>query len=599
MKLQRTHTCGQLQHQDVGKSVILNGWVCHCRDHGDLLFIDLRDRYGVTQVVFHRAQDAGLHTAAKTLRPEFVVAVQGQVNLRPEGTANPALPTGEIEVLAQTLEILNPAAPLPMEVDEHAEVSGETRLRYRHLDLRRPGMQQNLLFRHRVIQTIRRYFDQLQFVDVETPFLTKSTPEGARDFLVPSRLSPGEFFALPQSPQLFKQVLMCAGLDRYYQIVRCFRDEDLRADRQPEFTQLDVEMSFIGEEDIIRIIEGLMVTVMREAAGISIHAPFPRIAYREAVDRYGHDAPDLRFGLELVDVTDLARQSEFKVFQAASASGGVVRGLNARAASEQIPRRQIDALVQFAQEIGAKGLAWMRIEGQTVHSPIAKFFSPDLLVQFQKRMEAGPGDVLFFVAGDLKTASLALRHLRLRLGNDLGLIPKNTYHFSWVVDFPLLEWDDEEKRYAALHHPFTSPKPEHLAILEEKPLQVLARAYDLVLNGVEIGGGSIRIHDQEVQKRLFRLLGITDEDAEIKFGFLLECFRHGAPPHGGIALGLDRILMLLRGLDSIRDVIAFPKTQKGTCLFTRAPSPVAPRQLKELGIQPARAEKPGSISHEK
>jgi len=585
MRLKRTVTCGELRSSDIGSTVQLNGWVCHNRDHGELVFVDLRDRYGLTQVVFDPERNRDVHAEAKALRSEFVIAIRGAVRERPEGTVNPNLATGEVEVVVDELEILGPAEPLPMEVDEHAEVTGEVRLKNRHLDLRRPDMQQNLRCRHQVAQIIRNYFSDLDFIEVETPFLTKSTPEGARDFLVPSRLSPGEFFALPQSPQLFKQVLMCAGFDRYFQIVKCFRDEDLRADRQPEFTQLDLEMAFVDEEDVMRVIEGLMVKVMKEVLEVAVEAPFPRLTYQDAIDKYGTDAPDLRFGLEIQDVSDLAKETEFKVFLGVLEAGGQVKGLNAKGGGAALPRRYLDRSPEIVKEFGAKGLAWIRLDQEGPNSPIVKFFPEHVLAGLFERMNAETGDVLFFVADQPKVVSVSLNGLRVRLAKDLDLIPEGVFNFSWVVDFPALEWDDEEGRWVALHHPFTSPKPEYLDSLEDDPGKALARAYDLVLNGNEIGGGSIRIHSQEVQKRMFRLLGIEEEEAEQKFGFLLRALRHGAPPHGGIALGLDRVIMLLRGLDSIRDVIAFPKTQKGTCLFTRAPSEVSERQLREVGIR--------------
>ena len=585
MKLKRTHNCGQLRASDIGSEIQLNGWVCHYRDHGELLFVDLRDRYGLTQVVFNPERSSESHSLAKELRSEFVIAIRGEVAPRPEGTVNPSLATGEVEVMVDEIEILSRAEPLPMEVEDFVDVSTEVRLKNRHLDLRRPSVQKNLLFRHQITQSIRSYFNGLDFADVETPFLTKSTPEGARDFLVPSRMQPEQFFALPQSPQLFKQVLMCAGYDRYYQIVKCFRDEDLRADRQPEFTQLDLEMSFVDEDDVMATVEGLMVKVMKDVMGIEVSTPFPRQSYQKAVDKYGNDAPDLRFDLAIEDVSDIAGESEFKVFRGAVESGGQVKGLNAKGASEKLPRRQLDRLTDFVKESGAKGLVWMRVEDGEVNSPVTKFLSPEILSNLQERMGAEPGDVLFFVADQPKVTAVALSSLRMKLAKDLDLIPDDVYHLSWVVDFPLLEWDDEEARWNAMHHPFTSPNLDQLDTFEEDPGKVTARAYDLVLNGSEIGGGSIRIHDQEVQKRVFGLLGIGDEEAESKFGFLLQALRHGAPPHGGIALGLDRVVMLLRGLDSIRDAIAFPKTQRGTCLFTNAPSPVSKRQLREIYIK--------------
>ncbi len=586
MKLKRTHTCGQLRKEDIGSAIQLNGWVNTSRDHGDLTFVDIRDRYGVTQIVFNPNHNQEVHTGAKELRSEFVIAIRGTVGPRLEGKENPDLATGQIEVLVDELEILSKADVLPMEVDDFAEISTEVRLKNRHLDLRRPGMQQNLMFRHKVVQATREYFNRHEFLDIETPMLTKSTPEGARDFLVPSRLSPGEFFALPQSPQLFKQVLMCSGYDRYYQIVKCFRDEDLRADRQPEFTQIDVEMAFVDQDDIIECIEGLITEIMA-LAGIEVKPPFPRLSFQECMDKYGNDAPDLRFGLEIQDVSDLAAKAEFKVFSGTIETGGQVRAINAKGASENIARRQLDRYTEYVKEFGAKGLAWMRVEEDKVNSPIAKFFEEDLLNQFLERVNGEAGDVLFFVADQRKVVDQSLSNLRMALAKDLDLIPDNEWNLSWVVDFPLVEWDEDEQRYVALHHPFTAPKPEYVESLGENPGDAIAIAHDLNLNGNEIAGGSIRIHDQDIQKKIFELLGIGEEEAELKFGFLLSALRHGAPPHGGIALGLDRIIMLLQGLESIRDSIAFPKTQKATCLFTLAPSAVSDRQLREVSIQVA------------
>lgn len=586
MKLKRTHTCGQLRKEDIGSTIQLNGWVNTSRDHGDLTFVDIRDRYGVTQIVFNPNHNQEVHTGAKELRSEFVIAIRGTVGPRLEGKENPDLATGQIEVLVDELEILSKADVLPMEVDDFAEISTEVRLKNRHLDLRRPGMQQNLMFRHKVVQATREYFNRHEFLDIETPMLTKSTPEGARDFLVPSRLSPGEFFALPQSPQLFKQVLMCSGYDRYYQIVKCFRDEDLRADRQPEFTQIDVEMAFVDQDDIIECIEGLITEIMA-LAGIEVKPPFPRLSFQECMDKYGNDAPDLRFGLEIQDVSDLAAKAEFKVFSGTIETGGQVRAINAKGASENIARRQLDRYTEYVKEFGAKGLAWMRVEEDKVNSPIAKFFEEDLLNQFLERVNGEAGDVLFFVADQRKVVDQSLSNLRMTLAKDLDLIPENEWNLSWVVDFPLVEWDEDEQRYVALHHPFTAPKPEYVESLGENPGDAIAIAHDLNLNGNEIAGGSIRIHDQDIQKKIFELLGIGEEEAELKFGFLLSALRHGAPPHGGIALGLDRIIMLLQGLESIRDSIAFPKTQKATCLFTLAPSAVSDRQLREVSIQAA------------
>jgi len=580
----RTHTCGALSSTDAGKEATLFGWAATIRDHGGLLFVDLRDRYGVTQVVFNPETDPALHEKAQRLRPEYVIAVEGRIAPRPAGMRNEKLATGEIELRATSLHVLNTSETPPFEMDTRDGISEELRLKYRYLDLRRAEMQRNMIFRHRVVQLIRRYFDERGFLDIETPMLTKSTPEGARDYLVPSRVNPGQFYALPQSPQLFKQILMVSGFDKYYQIVRCFRDEDLRADRQPEFTQLDVEMAFADQDEIIALVEGMMARLFGELLGTDLELPFRRFTYAEAMAKYGTDRPDLRYGLEIAEITDLVAESEFKVFSGVAASGGQVRGIRVPDGAG-FPRRGLDDLTEFVRQFGAKGMAWFRVKDEGFDSPIAKFFPAETQAAIRERLGAKSGDLLLFVADLPRVASAALGELRQEIARRLDLIPRDIFRLCWVMDFPLLEWNAEEKRYEPLHHPFTSPRDEDVARLETEPTAVLARAHDIVVNGVELGGGSIRIHDPRIQRRVFKLLNIGEEEAQLKFGFLLDALKFGAPPHGGIALGLDRLVMLLRGLDSIRDVIAFPKTQRATCLMTHAPSEVDSKQLRELGIR--------------
>ena len=582
----RSHSCGALKKQDVGQEVILMGWVLRRRDHGGVIFIDLRDRWGLTQVVFNPEFEAQTHAKAHQLRSEWVLAVRGTVAARPESMANPKLATGEIEVMVTELRILNSSETPPFPLDEDSEVSDVLRLQYRYLDLRRPEMAANLVMRHQAVQSIRAYLNDHGFLDIETPMLTRSTPEGARDYLVPSRVNAGKFYALPQSPQLFKQLLMVAGMDRYYQIVKCFRDEDLRADRQPEFTQIDMELSFADEEQIISITEGMIAKLFQETRGIAVKPPFSRITYAEAMSRFGTDRPDTRFGFELVDLTTIASGCGFQVFRAVADNGGTVRAINAKGCAS-FTRKELDDLTEFAAQLGAKGLAWVKMkENGEWQSPIAKFFSDAERAQINEAMAAATGDLLFFGADQPKVVFQVLSELRIELARRLNLLAKDQFNFLWVTDFPLVEYDDKEKRFQALHHPFTSPREADLDKLESDPSSVLSRAYDLVLNGTEIGGGSIRIHRRDIQTRVLNMLSIDEAEAGDKFGFLLRALELGAPPHGGLAFGLDRLMMLITGSDSIRSVIAFPKTQKATCPLTDAPATVARRQLTELHLRP-------------
>jgi aspartyl-tRNA synthetase len=582
--MRRTHHCWELGIDDVEKEVVLMGWVHRRRDHGGVIFVDLRDREGITQVVFNPLVDKKIHAKAHAIRNEYVLAVRGKVEPRPADMVNPKLKTGEIEVSVTELKILNKAKAPPFLIEDEIDASETVRLRYRHLDLRRSKMQKNLILRHQVTSAVREYLNENGFFDLETPFLTRSTPEGARDYLVPSRVNPGQFYALPQSPQIFKQLFMIAGFDRYYQIVRCFRDEDLRADRQPEFTQIDIEMSFVGETDVMQLTEGLMTEVFKRVLGIKLKRPFYQLTYEEAVGRYGLDKPDTRFGLELKDISDIVAGSNFKVFAGAVKKGGIVKALNAKGCTG-FSRKEIDDLTDFVAVYRAKGMAWIKVKENEWQSPITKFFSDEEKQALAERIEMEPGDLIFFVADQPKVVNEALGHLRNHLGRTLGLIEEKEYHFLWVTRFPMFEYDETEKRLQALHHPFTSPLEEDYARLKDEPLSVKSRAYDLVLNGFEIGGGSIRIHQRSIQEKVFEALNMDRKTYQGKFGFLLEALGSGAPPHGGIAIGYDRLVMLMCGETSIRDVIAFPKTQKAACLLTQAPSDTSKAQLDELYLK--------------
>jgi len=580
----RTQRCGELSAAQIGEEVCLMGWVQRRRDHGGLIFIDLRDREGIIQLALDPDRDPEAHAKAEQVRNEYVLAVRGKVSPRPAGTVNPKMKTGEVEVEVSELLILNRSETPPFMLDEYSEVAENIRLKYRYLDLRRPALQSNLLMRHLVARTVRNYLDGQGFIEIETPVLTKSTPEGARDYLVPSRVNPGNFYALPQSPQLFKQLLMVSGFDRYFQIVKCFRDEDLRADRQPEFTQIDCEMSFVNRDDVMSVMEGMIAAIFKAAIGVEVSLPMSRITYAEAMDRFGVDNPDLRFGLELVNITELVADSQFKVFADVAASGGLVKALNVKGGAG-MSRKELDDLTDFVKIYGAKGLAWVKVTEEGWQSPIAKFFNAAELTALNDKLQTETGDLLLFVADQARIANEAIGRLRGHLGQKLGLAKKDDFKFVWVTDFPLLEWDGEEKRHVAVHHPFTSPLEEDIPLLDTNPGQARAQAYDLVLNGSEVGGGSVRIHDPAVQSRMFDLLGIGEEEAREKFGFLLDALSFGAPPHGGIAFGLDRLMMILTAAESIRDVIAFPKTQKATCLLSEAPNEVGEKQLQELAIR--------------
>ncbi|OQY10782.1 MAG: aspartate--tRNA ligase [Fusobacteriia bacterium 4572_132] len=581
----KTHNLCELSKKNIGERVTLTGWVDTRRDHGGVIFIDLRDRKGITQVVFNPENNEEVHQRAHKLRSEYVIKIKGIVSERDKMNINSKMKTGEIEIFVDDLEVLNESQTLPFEISDEISVNENLRLKYRYLDIRRKKMYNNLLKRSKMLKEIRDYLDINEFLDIDTPILTKSTPEGARDFLTPSRLNKGEFYALPQSPQLFKQIMMISGIERYYQIAKCFRDEDLRADRQPEFTQVDIEMSFVTDEEIMDMMEELAKKVTEKVIGKKIDYKFEKITYEEAMNKYGSDKPDLRFDLELSELTDIAKECGFKVFRTVAEKGGLVRGINGKGAAK-FSRKYLDDLTKYVGVYGAKGLAWIRInEDGTYTSPITKFFSEDEIESIVKRMNGESGDILFFVADRAKVVYDSLGALRLKLGKDLGLIDEEEYKFGWVVDFPLLEYSEEEKRYKAQHHPFTAIKEEDIDLLEKSPEKVRTVSYDMVLNGHEIGGGSLRIHQGEIQNKIFNLLGLTQEEADEKFGFFLEAFKYGAPPHGGLAFGLDRFLMVLLNEKSIREVIPFPKTQKGQCLMTEAPSRIELTQLRELNLK--------------
>lgn len=580
----RTSYCGQVSKALLGQEVVLKGWVQKRRDLGDLIFIDLRDREGIVQVVFNPVFSKEALETAENIRNEYVIEVRGKVVERSEGMANKKIATGELEIEVSEVTVLNKAKTPPFYIEDDLNVADDLRLKYRYLDLRRPEMTKNILLRHQITKSVRQYLDQQDFIDIETPYLTKSTPEGARDYLVPSRVHPGHFYALPQSPQLFKQLLMGAGFDRYYQIVRCFRDEDLRGDRQPEFSQIDIETSFLEPKDIQDFTEEMLANVLKDTKGIELKTPFPRMTYAEAMNRYGSDKPDIRFAMELVNVNECVKEAGFKVFTSTIENGGMVKAINAKGAAAHYSRKDIDALGEFVGIYGAKGLAWMKVEEDGLKGPIAKFFKEGA-ENLIKAMNAEAGDLLLFVADQEKVVHESLGALRVKLGKELDLIDPSVFAFLWIVDWPIVEYDEDEKRYTAMHHPFTMPREEDLALLENAPEKVLAQAYDIVLNGYELGGGSMRIHQREIQEKMFEVLGFTKESAEEQFGFLLNALEYGFPPHGGIAIGLDRFVMLLAGEDNIREVIAFPKNGRAIDPMAEAPSEVSQKQLEELSIR--------------
>ncbi|MBU0904590.1 MAG: aspartate--tRNA ligase [Firmicutes bacterium] len=580
----RTHPCGEVAEKEIGQQVLLKGWVQKRRDLGGLIFVDLRDRTGIVQVVINPEISPEALTIGDKLRSEFVIEISGEVVARQDAQINPNMKTGKIEVQASHLTIINEAKNPPFAIENQSDVNEDLRLKYRYLDLRRPVMYETFKMRSDVTKTIRQFLDEETFLEVETPILTKSTPEGARDYLVPSRVHEGEFYALPQSPQLFKQMLMVSGFEKYYQIARCFRDEDLRADRQPEFTQIDMEMSFMSMDEILELNERMMQKIMKQVKGIDIQIPFNRMKYTEAMDRFGSDKPDVRFGLELQDVSDLVAQSSFKVFAGAVESGGQVKAINVKGSADQYSRKDIDALGEFAGRYGAKGLAWLKVDAEGLKGPIAKFFEGEDGVNLSSKLQAEPGDLLLFVADKKSVVADSLGALRSKLGKDLKMIDENRYEFLWIIDWPLFEYDEQEGRYYAAHHPFTMPFVEDIELMDSNPMEVRAQAYDMVLNGYELGGGSLRIYEREIQEKMFSLLGFTTEEAKAQFGFLLEAFEYGTPPHGGIALGLDRLVMLLAGRTNLRDTIAFPKTASASDILTKAPSAVSDDQLKELSL---------------